>query len=203
MVTIGEAIADAVAVLVEDLAAVVAVLGAAAHRGDGEMNVNRIKCHLLTGQLAVRRMFPATTLAAIELAIKQSEMNHGGQICFAVEAALSTMALLKNQTARERAIEVFSQLRIWDTEHNNGVLIYVLLADRDVEIIADRGLNRCVTSDEWEMICQIMETAFRQQQFEAGVIEGIKTIDSYLCAHFPLQHEKGKNELADRPVILK
>lgn len=166
------------------------------------MNMRRIGHHVLTGQLSVRRRFPASTLAAIELAIKQSERNHGGQICFAVEASLSTMALLRNQTARERAVEVFSELHIWDTEHNNGVLIYVLLADRDVEIIADRGLNHCVSSHEWEMICQSMESAFRQQQFETGVIAGIRTIDQYLCAHFPLRAH-ARNELADKPVILK
>jgi len=186
-----------------DSAAVAADLAVAAHPGDGEMNVSRIKSHLLAGQLTVRRLFPAKTLAAIELAIKQSETHHAGQICFAVEAALSTMALLNNQTARERAVEVFSRLRIWDTEHNNGVLIYVLLADRDVEIVADRGLNHCVSNSEWETICQAMESAFRQQQFERGVIAGIKTIDQYLCTHFPLQREKPVNELADRPVILK
>ncbi len=167
------------------------------------MTVDRILRHLSTGQLTVSRIFPGKSLAAIELAIKQSEMNHGGQICFAVEAALGTTALLKKQTAWERAVEVFSQLRVWDTEHNNGVLIYVLLADRDVEIVADRGLNHCVTSDEWEKICHIMESAFRQRQFETGVIAGIQTIDQYLRSHFPVQHEKPVNELSDKPVILK
>lgn len=166
------------------------------------MGFARILRHLLTGQLAVRRKFPAASLVAIEQAIKQSEMYHGGEICFAVEAALNTIALLRNQTARERAVEVFSQLRIWDTENNNGVLIYLLLADRDVEIIADRGIHTKVASNEWEAICRVMEGAFRRQQFEAGVIEGIHGIGSYLQKHFPSPHGNEKNELADEPVIL-
>ncbi len=166
------------------------------------MNWIRILRHLLTGQLAVRRKFPAASLVAIEQAIKQSEMYHGGEICFAVEAALNTTPLLRNQTARERAVEVFSQLRIWDTENNNGVLIYLLLADRDVEIIADRGVHAKVTSSEWETICRTMESAFRQQQFEAGVIAGINEMSSHLQKHFPPHHGNEKNELADKPVIL-
>ena len=166
------------------------------------MNLARILRHLLTGQLAVQRLFPANSLAAIEQAIKQSEINHGGEICFAVEAALNTAPLFKNQTARERAVEVFSQLRIWDTEYNNGILIYLLLADRDVEIIADRGIHNKVASNEWQAICHSMESAFRQQQFEAGVIEGINKISHHLQEHFPPHSENEKNELADKPVIL-
>ncbi len=167
------------------------------------MSVARIVRHLLTGQLAVRRIFPIITLSAIERTIKDSEMNHGAEICFAVEAALSTTALLRKQTARERALEVFSQLRIWDTEHNNGVLIYVLLADREVEIIADRGLNNRVTTQEWEAICTMMESSFRQQQFETGIIEGVLKIGHHLSMHFPIPPGSSRNELDDKPVILK
>lgn len=166
------------------------------------MNFARIMRHLLTGQLAVRRRFPAASLTVIEQAIKQSEMTHGGEICFAVEAALNTTSLLRNQTARERAIEVFSQQRIWDTEYNNGVLIYLLLADRDVEIIADRGIHSKVSSKEWKDICRAMESSFRQQQFEAGVIEGINTVSSYLWKYFPPAPENARNELTDKPVVL-
>ncbi len=167
------------------------------------MNIARILRHFLTDQLALRRIFPAASLTAIEQAIQQSEMNHGGQICFAVEAALNTISLFKKQTARERAVEVFSQLRIWDTEHNNGVLIYLLLADRDVEIIADRGIHAKVSSEEWEAICRTMESAFRQQQFEAGIIEGIKAIGGHLRKYFPFDSNNNKNELADKPVVLE
>lgn len=166
------------------------------------MNFVRILHHLLTGQLAVQRVFPASSLAAIEYAIKQSELNHEGEICFAVEAALNTSLLLKNQTAQERAIEVFSQLRIWDTEYNNGVLIYLLLADRDIEIIADRGINAKVMKNEWADICHTMELEFQHQQFEAGIIEGIIGISHHLKKYFPRNSRDKGNELPDKPVIL-
>lgn len=167
------------------------------------MTLTRILRHLLTSQLAIRRKFPAASLTAIEHAIQQSEMQHGGEICFAVEAALNTTALLRNQTARERALEVFSQLRIWDTEHNNGVLIYLLLADRDVEIIVDRGIHAKVAGNEWETICRAMESAFRQQQFETGVIEGIHNISRHLQKHFPHHLGNEKNEITNKPVIIQ
>ncbi|MEO8767657.1 MAG: TPM domain-containing protein [Nitrosospira sp.] len=166
------------------------------------MNFPRILRHLFTGHLAVRRIFPVSSLAAIEHAIKQSEMSHEGEVRFAVETALNTLPLLRDQPARDRAVEVFSQLRVWDTEHNNGVLIYLLLADRDVEIIADRGINVRVGSDEWEKICREMEAAFRQGRFESGVIAGISAVGSHLQKHFLTGRESGKNELPDTPVIL-
>ena len=166
------------------------------------MKLMRILQHFMTGQLTVRRLFPATSLTAIEQAIQQSEALHSGEICFAVEASLNTTSLLKKQTARERAIEIFSQRRVWDTEKNNGVLIYLLLADRDVEIIADRGIHAKVSDHEWESICRMMESFFQQQQFEIGVIEGIRAIGAHLHKHFPFDHSKEKNELLNKPVVL-
>ena len=166
------------------------------------MNFARILRHLFTGRLAVRRIFPISSLAAIEQAIKQSEISHEGEVRFAVEAALNTLPLLRDQSARDRAVEVFSQLRVWDTEHNNGVLIYLLLADRDVEIIADRGINVRVGSEEWARICREMEIAFRQGRFESGVIAGISAVGSHLQKHFLTEREGGENELSDTPVIL-
>ncbi|KIO49963.1 TPM domain-containing protein [Nitrosospira sp. NpAV] len=168
------------------------------------MNFARILRHLLTGRAVVRRLFSHASLAAIEQAIKRSEIGHEGEVCFAVEAALDTLPLLRDQSARERAVELFSQLRVWDTEHNNGVLVYLLLADRDVEIIADRGINVKVSAEEWEKICREMETAFRQGHFESGVVAGIGAVGSHLRTHF--RAEKGpegrENELPDTPVIL-
>ncbi|UJP03774.1 MAG: TPM domain-containing protein [Nitrosomonas sp.] len=165
------------------------------------MNFARILRHLLTGQLTQRRIFPPASLAAIEQAIMQSEMTQGGEICFAVEAALNTLPLLKDQTARERAIEVFSHMRVWDTEHNNGVLIYLLLADRTVEIIADRGIHAKVPEQEWQDICRTMESAFRQRQFEAGVIAGIHAVGMQLQKYFPFDPEKDTNELPNKPAV--
>ncbi len=121
--------------------AAVAALGVAVLRGAGDMAILRTLKHLFTGNLLLRRRFPAATLDAIESAIRQCESRHAGEIRFAVEAALPLSSLWRGQTPRERALEVFSQLRVWDTAHNNGVLIYLLLADHDVEIIADRGVG--------------------------------------------------------------
>jgi len=96
---------------------------------------------------------------------------------------------------------VFSQLRVWDTEHNNGVLIYLLLADRDVEIVADRGFHAKVGSQEWEQICRTMETAFKQANYEAGVLSGIQAVTEHLVAHFPA-YADSRNELPDKPVVV-
>ncbi len=166
------------------------------------MKFARILRHLSTGRLAVRRLFPASSLTAIEQAIEQSEIGHEGEIRFAVEAALNVLPLLGDQSVRERAVEVFSQLRVWDTEHNNGVLIYLLLADRDVEIVADRGINVKVGVEEWNRICREMETAFRQGRFESGVIAGIRAVGSHLQRHFLAGREGSENELSDTPIIL-
>jgi uncharacterized membrane protein len=137
----------------------------------------------------------------IEQAIRESEATHNGQIRFAVEAALDIGPLLRNQSARERAIDVFSFLRVWDTEHNNGVLVYLLLADRDVEIVADRGIARRVAPEEWERVCRDMEAAFREGRFENGVIDGIRAVSAHLARHHPGTGGR-PNELPDQPVVL-
>ena len=149
----------------------------------------------------VNRAFPRNTLIAIEKAIQTSETAHVGEIRFAVEGALDGTPLFRGQSARERAIEVFSQLRVWDTEHNNGVLIYMLLADRDVEIVADRGIHTKVGSQEWEKICRMMEAVFKQANYEEGVITGIQAVAVHLVKHFPA-YSAGRNELPDKPVVL-
>jgi len=137
------------------------------------MGIRRIGKHLLAHRWRVRRIFPPKVLAAIEAAIKASETMHTGQICFVVEGALDGAPLFRDQPARERALDIFSQLRIWDTVHNNGVLIYLLLADRDFEIVADRGIDAKVGRAGWEKICVEMETEFRTGNFQGGVIRGI------------------------------
>src|SRR3954463_603482 len=121
------------------------------------MGIKRIGRHLVEHRWRVRRMFPRHALAAIERAIRAGEATHSGQVRFVVEGALDGAPLFRNQSARERALDIFSQLRIWDTAHNNGVLIYLLLADRDVEIVADRGIDAKVGSAGWENICREME----------------------------------------------
>ena len=149
----------------------------------------------------VNRAFPRQTLLAIEQAIKASEAAHAGEIRFAVEGALDGAPLLKGQSAAERALDVFSQLRVWDTQHNNGVLIYLLLADRDVEVVADRAIHAKVAPQEWERICRDMEAAFRQAKYEQGVVNGVQAVTQHLQEHFPA-HGAGKNELSDKTVLL-
>jgi len=138
---------------------------------------------------------------AIERAIKESETAHIGEIRFAVEGALDGIPLLEGQSARERALEVFSQLRVWDTEHNNGVLIYLLLADRHVEIVADRGVHARVGLQEWETICRQMEADFKQGHYREGAVAGIQGVTRHLAVHFPATGDR-RNELADKPVLL-
>lgn len=149
----------------------------------------------------MRRVFPSSALDAIEHAIRKAETLHDGQIRFAVEGALELAPLLSGQSARQRALEVFSSLRVWDTEHNNGVLIYLLLADRDVEIVADRGIHVKLGGEAWEAICRQMEAAFSRGEFEAGVISGIHRVGAHLARHFPAEGEK-INEMPDSPVLL-
>ena len=125
------------------------------------MGIKRIGRHLVEHRWRVRRIFTPKVLAAIEQAIKAGEATHSGQVRFVVEGALDGAPLFRDQPARERALDVFSQLRIWDTVHNNGVLIYLLLADRQVEIVADRGIDAKVGAAGWQKICVDMQADFK------------------------------------------
>jgi uncharacterized membrane protein len=118
-----------------------------------------------------------------------------------VEGALDGAPLFRDQPARERALDQFAHLRIWDTAHNNGVLIYLLLADRNVEIVADRGIDAKVGTEGWETICRAMETDFRAGNFERGVINGIEAVSRELAKHFPPDGHP-RNELPDKPVVI-
>ncbi|MBV8925579.1 MAG: TPM domain-containing protein [Bradyrhizobium sp.] len=164
------------------------------------MGIGRIARHLLDHRWRVRRSFPPNVLANIEAAIKAGETTHSGQVRFVVEGALDGAPLLHDQPARWRALDVFSHLRIWDTAHNNGVLVYLLLADRKVEIIADRGIDARVGAEGWQNICRDMEADFRHGCFEAGVIKGIEAVSGELAKHFP--PGRPRNELPDAPVVL-
>ena len=149
----------------------------------------------------VARAFPRSTLNAIERAIEASEAAHVGEIRFAVEGSLDGAPLFKGQSARERALDVFSQLRVWDTPHNNGLLIYVLLADRAVEIVADRGIHARVGASEWALVCRQMEDAFRRADYEGGVVAGVQAVTRQLALHFPADGSSA-NELPDAAVVL-
>jgi uncharacterized membrane protein len=165
------------------------------------INIKRLGQHLLLNRARVRKAFPGQALKRIEDAIKASEARHTGQIRFVVEGALDGRPLLAGQSARDRAIDLFAHLRIWDTEHNSGVLIYLLLADHDVEIVADRGIDAKVGAERWCEVCATMETAFRQGRFEQGVLSGLERITADLATHFPPRGAH-RNELPDPPVVL-
>jgi len=165
------------------------------------MDFGRIIRHLCTPHRMVRRLFPASSMRAIEQAVHQSEGRHRGQIRFAVESALDGHLLFHGVSAADRAKDAFEHLRIWDTEENNGVLIYLLIADRHVEIVADRGVHARTGAAGWEAICQRMEAAFRAGRFEAGVLEGIEAVTEILTREYPATG-KPTNELPDQPVVM-
>ncbi len=166
--------------------------------------VNKFKrwcTHTFTAPWRVRKLFPKTTLKAIEMAIQQSESHHSGELRFVIENSLTSKQIWHGLLSRQRALELFSTLRVWDTEENSGVLIYLLLAERTVHIIADRGINKKVEQSQWDSIVQAMQQAFRQGDFQRGSLIGIEQITALLTQHFPANADN-PNELPDAPVIL-
>ncbi len=163
----------------------------------------RLFRHLGATRRKLERVLPVQTLEAIERAITASERTHGGEIRFAVEAALEPGEVWAGKQPRQRALEVFAALGVWDTEANNGVLIYVLLADRDVEIVADRGLNGHVAAAEWSVVCEAMETAFRAGHYERGAVAGVEEVGRLLARHYPpLPGGHDADELPNWPAVL-
>ena len=156
--------------------------------------------HAVTDRGHVTRAFPTPALDRIEQAIAAAEARHAGQIVFAIEPALPVGRVLAKLSPRERALEIFGLLRVWDTEDNNGVLVYLLLADRDVEIVADRGIHRHVGDAAWQEVCSRMETAFRDGRYEEGALAGVEAISDLLARAFP--RGDGSNELPNRPIVI-
>ena len=165
------------------------------------MDLKRVIRHAFAPDWLVYRRFPRAALKRIEAGIRESETMHTGELRVALEASLDFMPLIKGVTPRQRAHELFSRLRAWDTEHNSGVLVYLQLVDRDIEIIADRGIAAKVGQAQWDAICRRMEREFRARRFEQGVLDGIQEIGALLARHFPA---RGANpdELPDWPVVL-
>lgn len=165
------------------------------------MDIKRLMTHLLTTDRCVRRAFPPVVMAAIAEAIRAAELRFEGEVRFAVEGALEPDDLFRAVTPRERALEVFSQLRVWDTQYNNGVLIYVLLADHAVEIIADRGIHAHESTETWSAICRQLEAAFKRDEYETGTIAAIEAVARTLHRHFPAIGVQ-INELPDAPALI-
>lgn len=165
------------------------------------MNIKRLFRHLLQPPWLARRVFSPAVMHRIEDAVKQSERLHRGELRVAVEASLDLGPLLRDQSPRERACEVFAELGVWDTAGNSGVLLYINHADRDIEIVADRGISARVSQAQWEAVCRSIEQAFRNHQFEAGLLEGIHQITALLTQHFPATGNN-PDELGNRPTLL-
>jgi hypothetical protein len=161
--------------------------------------VSRVLRHVFLPPWMAQRPFPRAALRAIEEAIRASERRHRGEIRFAAEGPLPFTHL--RLSTRQRARQVFAQLDIWDTEENTGVLIYVQLVDRRIEIVADRGIVARVAQPEWDAICRAMESRFRRHDYLAGALEAIEGATRLLERHFPARGAN-PNELPDKPVVL-
>jgi uncharacterized membrane protein len=166
------------------------------------MKFGRALRHLFATHWSTRRRFTPKVLSDIEATISQVESQHAGEIRFVVETALHPAELWRDLTPRARALQVFAHLGVWDTLHNNGVLIYVLLADRAVEILADRGLAAQVAPSEWNEICREMERHYRAGDFGRGSVAGVQHVGRLLERHFPGSRGAGSNELPNQPVLL-
>lgn len=165
------------------------------------MNPTRYLKHLLLPDWWLRRAFAAADLAAIGAAIAAGEKQHRGELRFVAEGSLPLSTLWRDLAVRERAVELFSTLRVWDTAENSGVLIYVQLVERRVEILADRGIAARVPQAEWDAICREMETNFRHGQWRAGALQAVTRAGALLTQHFPAG-ANNPNELPDQPLIL-
>ncbi|NLC24139.1 TPM domain-containing protein [Oxalobacter vibrioformis] len=163
--------------------------------------MSRFFRHLFTTRTAASRVFPATTLKAIESCITEGEKTHRAELRVIIEPALSMDAIRAKTAPRERALELFGRYGIWDTEENCGVLVYINLADRQVEIVADRGVAPKVDQKEWDTICLTMTEGFSQGRFQQSTLDALTSINQLLKQHFPLNGPR-ENQLPDEPILL-
>jgi uncharacterized membrane protein len=162
----------------------------------------RILRHRWVDEADTRKAVPPDLLQRLQQRVSASERRHTGEVRIYVEAGLPLSYLWRDATPRERAIAVFGKLRVWDTEQNNGVLIYLLLAEHAIEIVADRGLARKVDPGEWQRIVQRMGSCLREGRFEDGLTQALEEVSALLVQHFPAQAEAvNPNELPDEPVL--
>ena len=163
------------------------------------MQIARLIRHRWLDERHVRRALDAQALRRLEARVAASEGRHSGEIRLCVEAGLPLSYLWRDLGARERAVTLFGKLRVWDTENNNGVLIYLLLAERAIEVVADRGLMRHVDAAQWQALVESMRNAFRAGRIEDGLAQAVDTVGALLAQHFPLaEGQANPNELPDR-----
>jgi uncharacterized membrane protein len=165
------------------------------------MNIQRLLKHLFVPAWVVRRAFSKSDLLKIEKAIRDSERQHDGELRFVVEGGLPLSYLFLKRSSRRRAEDLFARLKVWDTERNSGVLIYVQLVSRHIDIVADRGIARKVEQAEWHAVCRAMEDAFRKGRYLDGSLEALERVTRILARHFP-PRGANPNELPDKPVVL-
>ena len=164
--------------------------------------MQRLMANLFGGWFQLRRRFPESLLDDITAAIAASERTHKGEICVAIESRLDPLAVLNGIDATRRAQQVFAHLRVWDTECNSGVLLYVLLAEHRIEIVADRGIAARVDNREWDALCARMREAYAANRWREGSLEGIAAAHELLVKHFPGNDKAVSDELPDRPSLL-
>ena len=157
--------------------------------------------HILTTRASGKHAFPTASLEAIENRIAQGEKTHRAEVRVIIEPAMPVNAILDRMTPRERALELFGRYGIWDTQENNGILVYINLADRQVDIIADRGIAAKVGETEWQNICAIMTFGFAQGHFQESTLTALSAINTLLQQHFPAAGTR-ENVLPDRPILL-
>ena len=162
----------------------------------------RIFKHRWLDEADARRALGAAALQQLQARVAASERQHSGEIRLCIEASLPLSYLWRGASARERALAMFGKLRVWDTEHNNGVLIYLLLAERAIEIVADRGLNRVVDAAQWRALTDGMAASFQAGQYETGLNAAVDAVGALLSQHFAIAaHVANPNELPDAPVV--
>jgi uncharacterized membrane protein len=195
--------AAALGVAADSAVGAVVASEAAAPRGDGDaVKLARLMRHLSSTRWSTRQRFTVPVLEAIESAIREVEQRHSGEIRFAVESALHFISLWHDLPPRRRATQVFGQLGVWDTAENNGVLIYVLMADHVVEIVADRGIAARIPQTEWDEVCREIERQFRAGQFKTGSVGAVQAVGRLIARHFPASRPDGADELPNQPVLL-
>lgn len=167
--------------------------------------LRRVLKHRWLDESAAQRVIPQDLLQQLAARVSDSEQRHTGEIRIFVEASLPLSYLLRKAPLptiiRQRAVTMFGKLRVWDTEHNNGVLIYLLLAERAIEIVADRGLNN-VLPDHWQNIISRMRGAFQAGDFKTGLNLAVAEVETLLVQRFPYAPDQVRsNELPDEPVM--
>jgi uncharacterized membrane protein len=173
-----------------------------AHARNFRRVLGRLLRHRWLDESDTHKAVPPEMLQRLAARVAASEKRHSGEIRIFVEAGLPVSYVLRDATPRERAVAMFGKLRVWDTEHNNGVLIYLLLAERAIEIVADRGLSQRVDAGEWQRIVSRMSDAFKQSRVEDGLTQALEEVSALLVVHFPLAAgEPDRNELPDEPVL--